>query len=40
MWAGGKVFHFASETTYRRVAYAIIAFAAVASMPLFDRLLR
>ncbi len=40
MWAGGRVFHFASAETYRRVAYAIIAFAALASMPLFDRLLR
>ena len=40
MWAGGRVFHLASAETYRRVAYAIIALAALASMPLFDRLLR
>jgi uncharacterized membrane protein YfcA len=40
MWAGGRVFRFASERTYRRIAYAIIAAAALASMPLFDGLFR
>ena len=40
MWAGGRVFRFASERTYRRIAYAIIGLAALASMPVFDRLLR
>jgi uncharacterized membrane protein YfcA len=40
MWLGGRVFHLAAERTYRRVAYGIIAAAALASMPLFDRLLR
>jgi uncharacterized membrane protein YfcA len=40
MWAGGKVFNLASETTYRRVAYVIVALAAVASLPVFDRFLR
>lgn len=40
MWLGGRVFRFASEATYRRVAYVIIAAAALFSMPLFDGLLR
>jgi hypothetical protein len=40
MFAGAKVFHFASETTYRRVAYAIITLAALLSMPLWDGWLR
>jgi uncharacterized protein len=40
MWAGGKLFHLASEQTYRRVAYAIITIAALASMPVIDKLLR
>ena len=40
MFAGAKLFHFASETTYRRVAYVIITFAALVSMPLWDRWLR
>jgi uncharacterized membrane protein YfcA len=40
MWLGGRVFRFASEATYRRVAYAIIAAAALFSIPLFDGLLR
>jgi uncharacterized membrane protein YfcA len=40
MWGGGKLFHLASEQTYRRVAYAIITIAALASMPVIDKLLR
>jgi uncharacterized protein len=40
MWLGGRFFHFASEHTYRRIAYGVIAAAALVSMPLFDRLLR
>ena len=40
MFAGAKVFHFASDQTYRRTAYAIITFAAIASMPLWDGWLR
>jgi uncharacterized protein len=40
MWLGSRIFRFASEGTYRRIAYAIIAAAALASMPLFDRFLR
>jgi uncharacterized membrane protein YfcA len=40
MFAGAKLFHFATDQTYRRAAYAIITFAALASMPLWDRWLR
>lgn len=40
MWAGAKFFHFASEKTYRRVAYAIIATSALAAMPVIDKLIR
>lgn len=40
MWAGGRLFGFASEQTYRRIAYGIIIVAAVASMPLFDGFVR
>jgi uncharacterized protein len=40
MWLGSRIFRFASERIYRRIAYGIIAAAALASMPLFDRLLR
>jgi uncharacterized membrane protein YfcA len=40
MFAGAKVFHFASEQTYRRTAYAIITLAALVSMPLWDKWLR
>ena len=40
MFAGAQVFHFASEQTYRRTAYVIIALAALASMPLWDTWLR
>ena len=40
MFAGAKVFHFASETTYRRTAYVIITLAALVSMPLWDKWLR
>jgi uncharacterized membrane protein YfcA len=36
MWGGSRLFHIASETTYRRVAYVIITLAAMASMPLWD----
>jgi hypothetical protein len=37
--AGGAFwFHGASDTLYRRVAYVIIAFAGLASLPLFDAL--
>ncbi len=40
MFAGAKLFRFASETAYRRTAYTIITFAALASMPLWDGWLR
>ena len=40
MWGGTLLFNLASDTTYRRIAYAIIAFAALASMPLVDGLIR
>jgi uncharacterized membrane protein YfcA len=37
---GAKYFHGASDVLYRRIAYAIIALAALVSLPLFDRFLR
>ena len=40
MFAGAKLFRFASEQTYRRTAYAIITLAALVSMPLWDAWLR
>jgi len=40
MWAGARWFHGASDTAYRRAAYAIIALSALASLPLWDRFLR
>ena len=38
--AGAKFFHGASDLTYRRIAYAIIAGAAFVSIPVFDSILR
>ena len=40
MFLGARFFHFASEQTYRRTAYAIITFAALVSLPLWDGWLR
>ena len=40
MWAGVRFFHRASETTYRRIAYGIVAASALVSVPLFDGLFR
>lgn len=40
MIAGARWFHGASDQTFRRVAYAIIATAALVSLPVFDHLLR
>jgi uncharacterized membrane protein YfcA len=40
MFAGSKLFHIASEQTYRRTAYTIITLAAIVSMPLWDKWLR
>jgi hypothetical protein len=38
--AGARLFRGASERTYRRIAYAIVALAALVSLPLFDRVFR
>ena len=35
-WAGATMFHGASDLLYRRIAYVIIAIAALVSLPLFD----
>jgi uncharacterized protein len=40
MVAGARWFRGASDLTFRRVAYAIIAVSALISLPVFDRLLR
>lgn len=40
MAAGAYLFHGASDLFYRRVAYGIIALAALLSLPLFDAMLR
>jgi uncharacterized membrane protein YfcA len=40
MWAGARWFHGASDTAYRRTAYAIIVAAAIVSLPLWDGWLR
>lgn len=40
MALGGRLFSLASEKTYRRVAYAIVALSALAAMPLWDSVLR
>lgn len=37
---GTRMFHLASERTFRRACYAMIAVSAVLSLPLLDRLLR
>jgi uncharacterized membrane protein YfcA len=37
VWVGTKLFPFASETAFRRIAYLIIAGAAIDSVPAFDR---
>jgi uncharacterized membrane protein YfcA len=39
IWIGSRLFGLTSERTYRRVAYAIILLAAVASMPVWDHML-
>jgi uncharacterized protein len=38
--AGVRSFHGTSEVLYRRVAYVIMAFAALMSLPIFDRFFR
>jgi uncharacterized membrane protein YfcA len=40
LWLGARGYGVASETTFRRVAYAVILFAAVISLPLLDGVLR
>jgi uncharacterized membrane protein YfcA len=40
MYAGARLFHVASDQTYRRAAYGIITMSALLGMPLFDRWLR
>jgi uncharacterized membrane protein YfcA len=40
MWLGARWFHGASDTAYRRAAYAVIVAAAIVSLPLWDKWLR
>lgn len=40
LWCGSRFFGFASEVTFRRISYAMIATAAITSMPALDGLLR
>jgi uncharacterized protein len=40
LFVGARWFHGATDTSYRRVAYIIVALAALVSLPLFDGLLR
>src|SRR5262245_40735917 len=40
MVLGKKLFRLATEKTYRRVAYVIVALSAIVSMPLWDKFLR
>jgi len=37
LWAGARLFRYASEDLFRRIAYLVIAGAAVSSAPAFDR---
>ncbi len=37
VWVGTKLFHYASESTFRRIAYLVITGAAISSVPAFDR---
>ena len=36
VWTGTKLFRYASESSFRRIAYLIISGAAVSSLPVFD----
>lgn len=40
LWLGGKMFGVASEETFRRICFALIAAAATAGMPALDGILR
>lgn len=39
-WGGARMFRLASEQAFRRATYAMVAFAAVISLPVLDSLLR
>ena len=40
LWIGSHMFGLASEATFRRVCYVLIAVSAFLSLPIFDGLLR
>lgn len=40
LWLGSRGYRIASETTFRRIAYGVIATAALLSLPVLDRWLR
>jgi uncharacterized membrane protein YfcA len=40
LWLGSRMFGLASEETFRRICYTLIALAVLISLPLFDRVLR
>jgi uncharacterized protein len=40
LWLGSQMFGLASEETFRRACYALIALAALVSLPVFDGMLR
>lgn len=40
LWLGSHLFGLASEITFRRICFALIALAAILSMPLLDQVLR
>ena len=40
LWLGSHMFGLASEATFRRICYALIALAALVSLPVFDGVLR
>jgi uncharacterized protein len=40
IWAGTRMFHLASQLTFRRVCYAMIAASAVLGLPVLDALVR
>lgn len=40
IWAGARMFHLASERTFRRACYAMVAVSVLLSLPVLDGLLR
>jgi uncharacterized membrane protein YfcA len=40
LWLGSRMFGLASEEAFRRICYALIALAALVSLPVFDNVLR